>query len=145
LKCRYTDKDTKALIEVQRHRLKYRYSDSSTETQIKVQRPVHRWAVLAFSVLANACSPFLSHTSHKSDPSWIRTRVRRLSESALGFLTDSVTHQFHAHTKLIGINRRLFWMHLEVCKVVQGAAHVPHIPHVQGQTNREVKEGHEAH
>jgi hypothetical protein len=42
------------------------------------------------------------------------------------------------HIKLISINRRLFWMHLEVHKVLQGAVHVPHYPHVQGQAHREV-------
>jgi hypothetical protein len=33
-------------------------------------------------------------------------------------------------------------------KAVQGAVHVhhdPHVPHVQGQANGEVQEGHEAH
>jgi hypothetical protein len=52
------------------------------------------------------------------------------------------------HIKLIGIIRRLFWMHLEMPEVVQGAVHVhhdPHVPHVQGQSHGEVQEGHEAH
>jgi hypothetical protein len=38
------------------------------------------------------------------------------------------------HIKLISINWRLFWMHLEVHEVVQGAVHVHHDPpgpHVQ--------------
>jgi hypothetical protein len=38
--------------------------------------------------------------------------------------------------KLINMNRRLFWMHLEVHESVQGAVHVHHdhhVPHVQGQ------------
>jgi hypothetical protein len=37
------------------------------------------------------------------------------------------------HIKLISMNSRLFWMHLEVQEVVQGAVHVPHdhyVPHV---------------
>jgi hypothetical protein len=49
------------------------------------------------------------------------------------------------HIKLISMNRRLFLMHLEVNKVDQGAAHVHHDPHVQGQAHGEVQEGHEAH
>jgi hypothetical protein len=52
------------------------------------------------------------------------------------------------HIKLISINRRLFWMHLEVHEVVQGAVHVHHDPpgpHVQGQSHEEVQEGHETH
>jgi hypothetical protein len=52
------------------------------------------------------------------------------------------------HIKLISINRRLFWMHLEVHEVVQGAVHVhhdPHVPHVQGQSHGEVQEDHETH
>jgi hypothetical protein len=52
------------------------------------------------------------------------------------------------HIKLISINRRLFWMHLEVHEVVQGAVHVhhdPHVPRVQGQSHGEVQEGHETH
>jgi hypothetical protein len=36
-------------------------------------------------------------------------------------------------------------MHLDIHKVVQGAVHVHHDPHVQGQAHREVKEGFEAH
>jgi hypothetical protein len=50
--------------------------------------------------------------------------------------------------KLISINRRLFWMHLEVHEVVQGAVHVhhdPYVPQVPGQAHGEVQEGHEAH
>jgi hypothetical protein len=52
------------------------------------------------------------------------------------------------HIKLISMNRRLFWMHLKVYEVDQGAVHVhqdSHIPHVQGQSHGEVQEGHEAH
>jgi hypothetical protein len=52
------------------------------------------------------------------------------------------------HIKLISLNRRLFWMHLEVLKSVQGAVHVhhdPHLPRVKGQSHGEVQEGHEAH
>jgi hypothetical protein len=33
--------------------------------------------------------------------------------------------------KLISMNRRLFWMHLEVHEVVQGAVHVHHDHHVR--------------
>jgi hypothetical protein len=39
-------------------------------------------------------------------------------------------------------------MHLEVHEVDQGAVNVhhdPHVPHVQGQSRREVQEDHEAH
>jgi hypothetical protein len=32
--------------------------------------------------------------------------------------------------KLISMNRRLFWMHLDVHEVVQGAVHVHHDHHV---------------
>jgi hypothetical protein len=42
------------------------------------------------------------------------------------------------HIKLISMNWRLFWMHLEVYKVLHGAVHVhqdPHLPHVQGQAH----------
>jgi hypothetical protein len=42
------------------------------------------------------------------------------------------------HIKLIHMNRRMFWMHLEVHLVDQGAVHVhhdPHVPHVQGQVH----------
>jgi hypothetical protein len=52
------------------------------------------------------------------------------------------------HIILISMNRRLFWMHLEVLEAVQGAAHVPHDPHgphVQGQSHGEVQEGHKTH
>jgi hypothetical protein len=52
------------------------------------------------------------------------------------------------HIKLISMNRRLFWMHLKVNKVDQGAVHVhhdPHVPYLQGQAHAEVQEGHEAH
>jgi hypothetical protein len=45
------------------------------------------------------------------------------------------------HIKLIGMNRRLFWMHLEVHEAVQAAFHVHHelqVPHVQGHAHREV-------
>jgi hypothetical protein len=52
------------------------------------------------------------------------------------------------HIKLISMNRRLFWMHLEVHEIVQGAVYVhhdPYVPHVQGQAHGEVQEGHEAH
>jgi hypothetical protein len=52
------------------------------------------------------------------------------------------------HIKLISMNRRLFWMHLEVLEAVQGAVNVhhdPHVPYVKGQSHREVQEGHEAH
>jgi hypothetical protein len=52
------------------------------------------------------------------------------------------------HIKLISMNRRLFWIHLEVHEVDQGAVHVyhdPQVPHVQGQAHGEVEEGHEAH
>jgi hypothetical protein len=34
------------------------------------------------------------------------------------------------HMKLISINRRLFWMHLQVHEVDQVAVHVHHDPHV---------------
>jgi hypothetical protein len=40
------------------------------------------------------------------------------------------------HIKLISMNGRLFWMHLEVHEAVQGEVHVhhdPHVLHVQGQ------------
>jgi hypothetical protein len=53
-----------------------------------------------------------------------------------------------SYIKLISIYRRLFWMHLEVHEVVQGAVHVyydPHVPHIQRQSHGEVQEGHEAH
>jgi hypothetical protein len=39
------------------------------------------------------------------------------------------------HIKLFSMNRRLFWMHLEVLEAVQGAVHIhhdPHVPHVKG-------------
>jgi hypothetical protein len=45
------------------------------------------------------------------------------------------------HMKLISMNRRLFWMHLKVHEVDQGAVHKghdPHVPHVQGQAHEEV-------
>jgi hypothetical protein len=40
------------------------------------------------------------------------------------------------HIKLISMNRRIFWMHLEV----QGAVHVTHDPHVQGQAHGKAQE-----
>jgi hypothetical protein len=52
------------------------------------------------------------------------------------------------HIKLISMIRRLFWMHLEGHKVVQGAFHLHHdhhVHHVQGQAHGEVQEGHEVH
>jgi hypothetical protein len=52
------------------------------------------------------------------------------------------------HIKLINIDRRLFWMHLEMHEIVQGAVHVhhdPHMPHVQGQAHGKAQEGHQAH
>jgi hypothetical protein len=52
------------------------------------------------------------------------------------------------HIKLINMNRRLFWMHLEVHEVVQNAAHIHHyhhVLHVKAQAHREVQECHEAH
>jgi hypothetical protein len=51
------------------------------------------------------------------------------------------------HIKFISRNRRLFWMHLEVHEVDQGAVHVhhkPHVPHAQGQAHGKVQEGLEA-
>jgi hypothetical protein len=42
------------------------------------------------------------------------------------------------HIKLISMNRRSFWMRLDLHEVDQGAAHVhhdPHVPHVQGQAH----------
>jgi hypothetical protein len=42
------------------------------------------------------------------------------------------------HMKLISMNRRLFWLHLKVHEVDQGAVHEdhdPHVPHVQGQAH----------
>jgi hypothetical protein len=53
-----------------------------------------------------------------------------------------------SYIKLVSMNRRLFWMHLEVNEVDQGAVHIhhdPHVPHVQGQAHGEVQEGHELH
>jgi hypothetical protein len=53
-----------------------------------------------------------------------------------------------SYIKLVSMNRGLFWMHLEVHEVDQGAVHVhddPHVPHVQGQAHGEAQEGHEAH
>jgi hypothetical protein len=50
--------------------------------------------------------------------------------------------------KLISMSSCLFWMHLEVHEVDQGAVHVhhdPNVPPVQGQAHGEVQEGHEAH
>jgi hypothetical protein len=47
------------------------------------------------------------------------------------------------HIKLISMNSRLFWMHLKVNEVDQGAVHVHHDPlvlHVQGQAHEEVQE-----
>jgi hypothetical protein len=52
------------------------------------------------------------------------------------------------HIKLISINRRLFWMHLELHEEVQGAVHEhhdPHVPYVQGQSHGEIQEAHETH
>jgi hypothetical protein len=52
------------------------------------------------------------------------------------------------HINMISTNRRLFWIHLEVHEVDQGAVlvhHDPNVPHVQGQAHGEVQEGHEAH
>jgi hypothetical protein len=52
------------------------------------------------------------------------------------------------HIELISMNRRLFWMQLEVHELVQGAVHVhhdPHVPHVLGQAHGEVQEGHKPH
>jgi hypothetical protein len=49
------------------------------------------------------------------------------------------------YIKLISMNRRLIWLHLEVHKVDQGAVHVYHdfhVPHGQGQAHGEVQEGH---
>jgi hypothetical protein len=46
------------------------------------------------------------------------------------------------HMKLIGMNRRLFWMHVEMSEIDQGAVHVhydPHVPHVQGQDMEKFK------
>jgi hypothetical protein len=34
------------------------------------------------------------------------------------------------HIKLTSINRRLFWMHLEMHEVVQGSVHVDPHPHM---------------
>jgi hypothetical protein len=44
------------------------------------------------------------------------------------------------HIKLISMNRRLYWMHLEVHEVDQGAVHAHHdpVPNVQGQAHGEV-------
>jgi hypothetical protein len=42
------------------------------------------------------------------------------------------------HIKFISMNRRLFWMHLEVHKVDQGAVHDPHVPHIQGLAHGDV-------
>jgi hypothetical protein len=39
----------------------------------------------------------------------------------------------------------MFWLHLEVHEVDQGAVHVHHDFHVQGQAHGEVQEGHKAH
>jgi hypothetical protein len=52
------------------------------------------------------------------------------------------------HIKWISMNRRLFWMHLEVHEIYQGAVYVhhdPHVLHVQGQAHGESQESHEAH
>jgi hypothetical protein len=38
--------------------------------------------------------------------------------------------RFMRHIKLISMNRRYFWMHLDVHEVVQGAVHVLHVPRV---------------
>jgi hypothetical protein len=48
------------------------------------------------------------------------------------------------HIKLISMNRRLFWMHLQLHKAVMGAVYVHHdqnVPHVQGLAHGEVQEG----
>jgi hypothetical protein len=56
--------------------------------------------------------------------------------------------RFMRHIKLISMNRRLFWMHLEVHYVDQDAVHVHHDPHVthmyKDRHKGEVLEGHEA-
>jgi hypothetical protein len=49
------------------------------------------------------------------------------------------------HIKFISMNKRLFWMHLEVHEVDQGTVHVNHGSHVQGQAHEEVQDGHKAH
>jgi hypothetical protein len=46
--------------------------------------------------------------------------------------------KFMRHIKLISMNRRLYWMHLEVHEVDQGEVdlhHDPHVPNVQGQAH----------
>jgi hypothetical protein len=58
---------------------------------------------------------------------------------------DRHIKKFKRVIKLISMNRRLFWFHLEVHEVDQGAVHVhhdPHVPHVQGQEHGEVQESH---
>jgi hypothetical protein len=52
------------------------------------------------------------------------------------------------YIKLISMTRRLFWLHLEVHEVDQGAVHVHHdfhVHHVQGQAHGEVQGGHKLH
>jgi hypothetical protein len=52
------------------------------------------------------------------------------------------------YIKLINMNRGLFWLHLEVHEVDQGAVHVHHdfhVRNVQGQAHGKVQEGHKAH
>jgi hypothetical protein len=49
---------------------------------------------------------------------------------------------------LISMNRRLYWTHLKLHEVVQGAVHVHYdyyMPHVQGQAHGKVQKRHEAH
>jgi hypothetical protein len=53
--------------------------------------------------------------------------------------------KFMRHVKLVSMNRRLFWMHLEVHEADQGVHRDPHVPHVEGQALGEAQEGHEAH
>jgi hypothetical protein len=48
-----------------------------------------------------------------------------------------------SYIKLVSMNRRSFWIHLEVHEI-DHAHHDPHVPHVQGQAHGEVQEGHEA-
>jgi hypothetical protein len=46
------------------------------------------------------------------------------------------------------MNRKLFWLHLEVHKVAQGAFNVHHDPHVlqvKGHAHLEIEEGHWTH
>jgi hypothetical protein len=53
--------------------------------------------------------------------------------------------KFMRHIKLISMNKSLFWMHLGVHDVFQGAVHVhhdPYVPHVRVQAHAEVEECH---